>query len=64
MFMILMSKIDSKSMLEQTIADLRETMIQIGIQEGLTSEKAVTISQILDTYILKYQTLKFSGDNK
>jgi hypothetical protein len=37
---------------------LRKEMISVGIQEGLTSEKTLIISQKLDIIIAKYQALK------
>lgn len=44
--------------LKKKIECFRKEMIQIGIKEGLTSEKVVGISQQLDMYIAKYQSLK------
>lgn len=41
----------------KTIKFLRKEMIRVGIQEGLTSEKALNISRKLDIYILKYQNI-------
>ncbi|WP_256236395.1 aspartyl-phosphate phosphatase Spo0E family protein [Bacillus sp. EB600] len=49
-------KIDNP-FLNKTIEFLRQEMIRIGIQEGLTSEKTIRISQELDTYIAKYQMM-------
>lgn len=47
-----------KSELLNTIESLRNEMIRIGNKEGLTSEKTLEISQKLDTFISKYQTVK------
>lgn len=55
--MFLLSIIDEVSYLAKTIESLRNEMIKIGIQEGLTSEKTIAISQLLDIYIAKYQAL-------
>lgn len=56
--MISMSTIDKKTNLEKLIENLRKEMIDVGIKEGLASEKTIKISQKLDTYISVYQTLK------
>jgi hypothetical protein len=53
------SLIDKKETdLVKIIEFLRAEMIQIGIQEGLTNEKTIRISQKLDTFITKYQFSK------
>jgi hypothetical protein len=39
------------------IESLRKEMIRIGIQEGLTSERTIKISQEIDYYILEYQSI-------
>ena len=41
----------------KTIKFLRKEMIRLGIQEGLTSEKTLSISRKLDIYITKYQSM-------
>lgn len=56
--MIFMPTVDDVFNLEMVISSLREKMIQIGIQEGLNSENTIKLSQELDHYILKYQSLK------
>lgn len=38
------------------IEALREEMIKIGMKEGLSSEKTIEMSQMLDHYIANYQT--------
>lgn len=55
--MLLMTITEEKINLINTIESLREEMILIGIQEGFASEKTIQISQKLDGYIVKYQTL-------
>jgi hypothetical protein len=50
-------KADERSNLENKIESLRNEMILIGIQEGLTSEKTIMISQKLDIYIAKFQKI-------
>lgn len=45
----------------KTIKFLRKEMIHSGIQEGLTSEKTLSISRKLDIYITKYQMIKKSS---
>jgi hypothetical protein len=49
---------EKESNLAKTIEFLRDEMIHIGIQEGLTNEKTIRISQKLDTLIAKYQSMK------
>lgn len=44
--------------LKNSIESLRNEMIRIGIQEGLTSRRTIEISQKLDVYITQYQELK------
>lgn len=46
------------SFLKKIIESLREEMIRLGIQEGLSSEKTIKVSQELDFFISKYQNLK------
>lgn len=48
--------------LENKIEFLRNEMIMIGLKEGLSSEKTISISQKLDCYIAKYQAQK-TGPN-
>jgi hypothetical protein len=55
---ISLQKKGENSFLKKSIESLRQEMIRIGIQEGLTSEKTIRISQELDTYITKYQMMK------
>ncbi|WP_144061446.1 aspartyl-phosphate phosphatase Spo0E family protein [Bacillus sp. 1NLA3E] len=55
--MILMPiKVDSCEIM-RTIESLRKEMIQIGIKEGLQSEKTIKISQRLDVFIAQYQSI-------
>jgi hypothetical protein len=49
--------INERCKLKMTIESLRKEMIRIGIQEGLTSERTIKISQEIDYYILKYQSI-------
>lgn len=49
--------IDEKCKLKMIIESLRKEMIRIGIQEGLTSERTIRISQEIDYYILEYQSI-------
>lgn len=51
------SIIDEKYKLKMIIESLRKEMICIGIQEGLASERTIKISQEIDYYILKYQSI-------
>lgn len=43
------------SELVKTIESLRQEMLRVGKNEGLSSEKTIYISQMLDFYIAKYQ---------
>lgn len=56
--MISLLKTHDHSFLVKTIESLRKEMIRIGLQEGLTSEKTIEISQKLDVFIAKYQAVK------
>ncbi|MGZ4159622.1 MAG: Spo0E family sporulation regulatory protein-aspartic acid phosphatase [Neobacillus sp.] len=56
--MLIIDERVSKKELLEVIKSLRITLIQIGIELGLSNEKTIEISQRLDTYIAKYQTLK------
>ncbi|XJZ26872.1 Spo0E family sporulation regulatory protein-aspartic acid phosphatase [Bacillota bacterium Lsc_1132] len=52
--------------LEETINRLQKKLIMIGLQEGLTSEKTIQISEQLDIYIVKLQKIRkeeFSNDS-
>lgn len=49
--------INDTFLLTEIIESLRKAMIRIGLQEGLNSEKAIKLSQKLDSYILNYQNL-------
>lgn len=55
--MLQMSTTDNKSDLMRTIESLREEMIRTGIKEGMSSNNTITISQKLDEYIAKYQSI-------
>lgn len=55
--MISLLKIDKILSLGNKIESLRNEMIRIGIQEGLTSTRTIQISQKLDTYIAIYQKM-------
>jgi hypothetical protein len=50
-------KIDEIVSLGNKIESLRNEMIRIGIQEGLTSTRTIQISQKLDAYITIYQKM-------
>lgn len=41
----------------EIIESLRKEMIRIGIQEGITSENTIKLSQELDLHITNYQRL-------
>lgn len=56
--MIVLDKNMEKSFLKYSIESLRNEMIRIGIQEGLTSENTIKVSQKLDIFIAKYQAMK------
>lgn len=49
--------LEEKIELIWTINFLREEMIYIGLKEGLTSRNTLTISQKLDQYIARYQSI-------
>lgn len=53
--MITFQSNSEKVFLKNSIEYLRKEMIRVGIQEGLTSKKTIHISQILDTYLTRYQ---------
>jgi hypothetical protein len=55
--MLLMPNIEKKDLL-RNIDYLREEMIKFGIEEGFLSKNTIFISQILDEYIVKYQSLR------
>jgi hypothetical protein len=55
--MLLMPNIEKKDLL-RNIDYLREEMIRFGIEEGFLSKNTIFISQILDEYIVKYQSLR------
>ncbi|MEH7438236.1 aspartyl-phosphate phosphatase Spo0E family protein [Neobacillus drentensis] len=46
------------SELKAAIEVLRKEMIHCGLNNGLTNERTVQISQILDSHIAKYHSLK------
>ncbi len=60
--MVLIPITSERTELMHTIRSLREEMIRIGIQEGLTSEKTIKISQKLDFYISKYQSIDLNKE--
>jgi len=43
------------------IKSLQNEMVKIGLKEGLTAKKTIAVSQTLDEYIIKYQTLLTGG---
>ncbi|CRK84687.1 aspartyl-phosphate phosphatase Spo0E family protein [Neobacillus massiliamazoniensis] len=49
---------DTKNNLLIVIKALRNEMILTGMKEGLTSEKTLAISQKLDKYISRYQSIQ------
>jgi hypothetical protein len=46
------------SELKATIEVLRKEMIHCGLTNGLTNERTVQISQLLDNHIAQYHSLK------
>lgn len=60
--MVLIPIMAKRTELMYTIRSLREEMIRIGIQEGLTSEKTIKLSQKLDFYISKYQAIHLNKE--
>jgi hypothetical protein len=54
-----MLQLNSENRLEiLTIINLlKNEMIHVGLQEGLTSKKTVALSQKLDEYITRYQVM-------
>lgn len=46
------------------IESLRKQMIRTGIEEGLSSQKTIELSQLLDQYVLQYQELYIKSFNK
>lgn len=52
-----MTIMDTNHILLKVIKMLREEMITIGLSEGLNSKNTLKISQMLDTYISKYQKI-------
>jgi hypothetical protein len=53
-----MQIIDTNSNLLMIIKVLRNEMILTGMKEGLTSEKTLAISQKLDIFISRYQSIQ------
>lgn len=49
----------TQSELLRIIESLREEMVKIGIEEGLSSEKTIELSQKLDHYITFYQSINY-----
>ncbi|KAA9029920.1 aspartyl-phosphate phosphatase Spo0E family protein [Niallia endozanthoxylica] len=58
--MLVKSNPDEKKDLINAIDSIREKMIQTGMQEGLASVKTLTLSQTLDEYITKYQSIQLT----
>lgn len=52
-----MTVLYNQKCLVNKIEHLRHEMIESGIKEGLSSEKTIELSQLLDHYVLKYQQL-------
>jgi len=52
---------DNMDQLKLDIEFLRNEMIRVGTEEGLTSQRTLQISEELDRYIMKYQLLHSSG---
>lgn len=50
--------VDNQSGFDKTIESLRKELINSGMQEGLTHEKTLELSQKLDTFIARYQASK------
>jgi len=48
---------DNMDQLKLDIEFLRNEMIRVGTEEGLTSQRTLQISEELDRYIMKYQLL-------
>jgi hypothetical protein len=59
--MLLMPSVEKKELL-RNIDYLREEMIRFGLEEGLSSKNTIMISQILDLYIVKYQSKQLFED--
>jgi hypothetical protein len=55
--MLLIPDVDNKKELLKNIDYLRDEMIRIGLEEGFSSKNTIYISQILDGYLVKYQSL-------
>jgi len=56
-FILLIPDVIKKKELLRNIDYLRDEMIRIGLEEGLSSKNTIYISQILDVYLVKYQSL-------
>ncbi|WP_160725272.1 aspartyl-phosphate phosphatase Spo0E family protein [Bacillus sp. USDA818B3_A] len=52
---------DNMNQLKMNIELLRNEMIRLGTEEGLTSQRTLQISEELDRYIMKYQLLYSFG---
>ncbi len=59
--MLLMPSVEKKELL-RNIDYLREEMIRFGLEEGFLSKNTIFISEILDEYIVKYQSIQHSKD--
>lgn len=55
--MLLIPDVDYKKEILKNIDYLRDEMIRIGLEEGLSSKNTIYISQILDGYLVKYQSM-------
>ncbi len=49
-----------KRELQNRIESIRKKMMGIAASEGLTSEKTLRLSQVLDSYIALYQTKHYN----
>ncbi|MDF2792204.1 MAG: hypothetical protein K0S80_5306 [Neobacillus sp.] len=56
--MLLMPDTNEKMDILRNIDYLRDEMIRFGLEEGLSSKNTIMISQILDVYIVKYQSIQ------
>ncbi|MCQ6280397.1 aspartyl-phosphate phosphatase Spo0E family protein [Bacillus sp. EB600] len=56
--MLRLDELQYKRGLLQKIESLRIQLTHIGIEKGFNDKKNIEISQELDNYILKYQSLK------
>ena len=61
-FMLLIPSVEEKKDILRNIDYLREEMIRIGLEEGLSSKNTIMISQMLDVYIGQYQSIQHFED--